>query len=276
MRLVAELVEGSQAGVAGVDRPRDLGALERAGDAAASPLALDAGHVVERGVRKRLGEGELRVADDLGPGQRHERRLGPVASSFEIVRPPLVERSHLGALLARDVGIRLTCDLVDAADRVGALGPGGDDDAFGRVDLGPGCGAEVEREGRVSPDLREPAAACPVQRRRVPLVDTPVARASDHERAPTPTTRRRARSPPLARAKARVRSRRSGRPRARRATRRSRDPNRHRARRSLPEARPSSPPGGASRSSSRAWPDRGTGPRCSPRANDRGPLRRPL
>ena len=67
--------------------------------------ALDAGEVVERALRRLVGERKLGVAEDLAVLDRDEDGLGPVAAAAHVALEPFVEHADLGLLLTGDVGV---------------------------------------------------------------------------------------------------------------------------------------------------------------------------
>src|SRR5688500_14680677 len=83
-RDVALRVPGLEPLVAAPFRPGDLSALERSCDPAPTPGASDAGDIVHGDARPRSREVELRVADDLGAGQRHEDALRVVVGPAHV------------------------------------------------------------------------------------------------------------------------------------------------------------------------------------------------
>src|SRR5688500_1651524 len=174
-RRVALLVPSLEPLVAALLRPCDLGALERPGDPAPAPGAPDSGDVVDGDARPRLREVELRVADDLGAGQRDEDALGIVVRPVHVDSDPVVERLHL-ALVARDVRIGLAGDLVDPAQELRAGGERDDVDAGGRGDRRRLDWTEVEREPGIPADLGEPSPTGPGEALGVVLGDVPLDR----------------------------------------------------------------------------------------------------
>jgi len=117
--------------------------------------------------RSSARERELRVTDDLAVGEGKERRFRPVARALHVRGQPLLERGHLGLAFARDVGVRLARDGIDAADEVRPFGPGGHLDALRSSDLGQFRPGQVEHEHRVSADLAKPAVLRPPQACRI-------------------------------------------------------------------------------------------------------------
>src|SRR5438445_7880255 len=78
-RLVPLLVPRAELLDAVREPPVDLGRLQRACDALATPGSLDRGQIMVGDRRVRLREMELRVTDDLVPGEREDGRRRTVA-----------------------------------------------------------------------------------------------------------------------------------------------------------------------------------------------------
>jgi len=87
--------------------------------------------------------------------ERHKRRVGAVAGALHVLPQPLLVRVHRRAFVARDIRIRLAGHGVETRGELGALGPGDDLDAVGRVDRGSLDRGEVEHHPRVPADLAE-------------------------------------------------------------------------------------------------------------------------
>src|SRR4051794_25888156 len=91
---VPRLVLGEEGAQAGMLRPGDLGALERARNAAAAPGAAEAGQRMpgDAGCRRHAEPG---VAHDLVAVEGDEGRLGQEAGTVEVLAAPFLVRARL-------------------------------------------------------------------------------------------------------------------------------------------------------------------------------------
>lgn len=131
-RRVSKLVLGRETMEPVLLRQLDLLPLDRAGDAAPTPRAQDAGQTV----RDELVVFDTKnaVSDDLVTGECNDAQVSRTIWSVEVHRPPFLERRFYSGVLARDVGHSLAGDQIHAFNDVRALGANDELDTRRRSD----------------------------------------------------------------------------------------------------------------------------------------------